>query len=470
MATEEISRTALGEATVAELEQTLAGELIRPGDEAYDEARKIWNGAHDKRPALIVRCADTADVVRAVELARSEGLLVAVRGGGHSIPGFSTCDDGIVIDLTPMKAVDVDPDARSARAGGGVTWAEFDAATQAHGLATTGGLVSTTGLGGFTTGGGVGWLMRAHGLACDNLLSAEVVTADGQVVTASADENTDLYWGIRGGGGNFGILTSLEYRLHPVGPTVASGPIFYPGDRAEEVLRFFRDFAEQVPDELSLLANVLTAPPAPFLPEEWHGKRLVALLGCYAGDVDAGLEAMQPMRELGDPVADLIGEMPYVEMQALVDALYPRGARAYFKAGYLSALDDDAIETLARYHQTAAPAAEIHIHHFGGAVARVKDDATAYGERQAPYVLNIIALSHQPEGFDENVEWAQRLYADIEPSLTGGAYINYLSAEGADRVRAAYGEEKFARLQALKDRYDPTNLFRLNQNIPPSAG
>jgi FAD/FMN-containing dehydrogenase len=469
MAAEEVTPNASGEGIVAELEKALTGDVIRPGDESYDEARKIWNGAHDQRPALIVRCAETADAVRAVEFARSEGLLVAVRGGGHSIPGFSTCDDGIVIDLSPMKSVDVEPDARTARAGGGVTWGEFDSATQAHGLATTGGLVSTTGLGGFTTGGGVGWLMRAHGLACDNLLSADVVTADGQVVTASADEDSDLYWGIRGGGGNFGILTSLEYRLHPVGPTVAAGPIFHPGDRVRGVLGFFREFVEGVPDELTLLAIALTAPPAPFLPEEWHGKRLVALIGCYAGEVEAGLDAMQPMRELGDPVADLIGEMPYVDMQSLVDALYPRGTRAYMKAGYLSALDDRAIETVARHHQSAAPAAEIHIHQFGGAVARVEDEATAYGDRRSPYILNVIALAHEPEGWDDDVEWARRLYTDMEPSLTGGTYINYLSAEGADRVRAAYGDEKFARLQALKDRYDPTNLFRLNQNIPPSG-
>ena len=469
MTAQQDTHTTLGEGTVAELEQGLTGELIRAGDEAYDEARKVWNGAHDKRPALIVSCADTADVVRAIEFARSEGLLVAVRGGGHSIPGFSTCDDGIVIDLSPIKSIDVDPGSRTARAGGGVNWAEFDAATQAHGLATTGGLVSTTGLAGFTTGGGVGWLMREHGLACDNLLAAEVVTADGQVLRASADENSELYWGIRGGGGNFGILTSLEYRLHPVGPTVAGGPIFYPGDRVDEVLGFFREFVGEVPDELTLLANALTAPPAPFLPEEWHGKRLVALIGCYAGEVEAGLAAMQPMRELGDPVADLIGEMPYVELQSLVDALYPHGTLAYMKAGYLSELDDGAIETVARYHRSAPPAAEIHIHQFGGAVARVDDDATAYGDRRSPYILNVIALAHEPEGWEDDVAWAQRLYADMEPSLTGGAYINYLSAEGADRVRAAYGEEKFARLQSLKDRYDPTNLFRLNQNIPPTA-
>jgi FAD/FMN-containing dehydrogenase len=459
MATEEVG-----------LDEALNGDLIRPGDDAYEEARRIWDGTHDRRPALIARCADTSDVVRALEFGRSEGLPIAVRGGGHSIPGFSTCDDGLVIDLSPMKGIQVDPEARTAKAGGGVVWGEFDAQTQAHGLATTGGLISTTGIAGFTTGGGIGWLMRKQGLACDNLLSAEVVTADGRVVKASADENPDLYWGVRGGGGNFGILTEFEYGLHPVGPTVAAGPVFYPGDRADEVLRFFRDFVDQVPDELTLLANLLTAPPAPFLPEEWHGKKLIGLIGCYAGEPEDGLAAMQPMRDLGDPVADLIGPMPYVQIQSLVDPLYPRGTFAYMKAGYLRELDDHAIETMIRYHQDAtSPASEIHVHQFGGAVARVGDDETAYGDRQAPYILNILPMAHEPEGFETHVDWGQRLYADIEPSMTGGAYINYLSAEGGERVRAAYGPEKFARLQALKDKWDPTNLFRLNQNIPPSG-
>jgi FAD/FMN-containing dehydrogenase len=459
MATEEVG-----------LDEALNGDLIRPGDDGYEEARRIWDGTHDRRPALIARCADTSDVVRALEFGRSQGPPIAVRGGGHSIPGFSTCDDGLVIDLSPMKGIQVDSEARTIKAQGGVVWGEFDAQTQAHGLATTGGLISTTGIAGFTTGGGIGWLMRKHGLACDNLLSAEVVTADGRVVKANADENPDLYWGLRGGGGNFGIVTEFEYSLHPVGPTVAAGPVFYPGDRAEEVLRFFRDFVDQVPDELTLLANLLTAPPAPFLPEEWHGKKLIGLIGCYAGEPEDGLEAMQPMRDLGDPVADLIGPMPYVQIQSLVDPLYPRGTFAYMKAGYLRGLDDHAIETMIRYHQDAtSPASEIHVHQFGGAVARVGDDETAYGDRQAPYILNILPMAHEPDGFDTHVDWGQRLYADIEPSMTGGAYINYLSAEGAERVQAAYGPEKFARLQALKDKWDPTNLFRLNQNIPPSG-
>ncbi len=463
-------QSALGTATLSELAQGLRGELIEPGDAGYDEARAIWNGVHDRRPALIVRCAGISDVRHAIGFARSEGLELAVRGGGHSIPGFSTCDDGMVIDLSPMKAIKIDERRRTAIAEGGLTWGELDAETQKHGLAVTGGLVSTTGIAGFTLGGGIGWLMRKHGLACDNLRSADVVTADGQYLTASAEENAELFWGLRGGGGNFGVVTSFEFDLHPVGPTVTAGPVFYPGDRAAEILSFYRDFVEDLPDELTTLANLLTAPPAPFLPEEWHGKKLIGLIGCYAGSTEDGAEAMRPMRQLGEPVADLIGEMPYVEMQRLIDALYPRGTQAYMKAGYLGGLDDEAIATLCRHHREAtSPSSEIHIHQFGGAVARVGEEETAYGERRAPFVLNALAVSHEPGGLDEHIGWAQKLHQELEPSLTGGAYINYLSAEGDERVRAAYGPEKFSRLQALKDRYDPTNTFRLNQNIPPSS-
>jgi FAD/FMN-containing dehydrogenase len=338
---------------------------------------------------------------------------------------------------------------------------------KAHGWADD--VLGITGIGGFTLGGGIGWLMRKYGLACDNLRSAEVVTADGQILTASATENPDLFWGLRGGGGNFGVVTSFEFDLHPVGPTVAAGPVFYPGDRAEEVIRFYRDFARDLPDELSTLLNLLTAPPAPFLPEDWHGKKLIALAGCYSGDPDAGMKVLQPIRDLGDPVADLVGPMPYVQTQSLFDAIWPKGTQAYMKAGYFRELDDHAIETMARFHQTAtSPSSEIHIQHFGGAIARAGEDETAYGERGAPFVLNAIASTHEPGGLETHIDWAQRFYAEIEPSLTGGAYINFLSSEGEDRVQAAYGTEKFARLRALKDRYDPTNLFHLNQNIPPS--
>ncbi len=459
----------LGQATLKEFEEELHGELVARGDSGYDEVRALWNGAHDTHPALIARCLDADDVRHAIGFARSEGLEVAVRAGGHSIPGFSSVEDGLMIDLSPLKSIAVDPAARTARVGAGVTWAELDAATQEHGLAVTGGLVSSTGVAGFTLGGGIGWLMRKHGLACDNLRRAELVTADGRTVVAGAGEGAELLWGLRGGGGNFGVVTSLEFDLHPVGPTVNAGAVFYDGARAAEILRFYREYVRELPDELTTLANLLTAPPAPFLPQEWHGRKLVALIGAYAGDPEEGARAMAPMKELGDPVADLMGPMPYVQMQGLIDALWPKGTQAYMKAGYLNELDDAAIETAARHHQGAtSPASEIHFHHFGGAVARNGEDS-AYGERDAEFVLNVIAVSHEPGGFERHEAWARELYAALEPSLTGGAYVNFLSAEGAERVRAAYGEEKFARLQALKDRYDPTNLFHRNQNVPPTA-
>jgi len=467
MATE---ATTLAEGSIAELAESLAGELIRPGDPSYDEARSVWNGAHDRHPALIVRCAGVADVIRSVEFARSEDLLVAVRGGSHSIPGFSTCDDGIVIDVSALKGVRVDPTASTATAQTGLTWSQLDHETQAFGLALTGGLVSTTGIAGFTLGGGVGWLMRKCGLTCDNLLAADIVTADGSLVRASSEENPDLYWAIRGGGGNFGIATSFDYQLHPVGPTVFAGPMFYPGDLAGTILRFFREWAPQAPDELTAAVSLATAPPVPFLPEEWHGKRVVVIPAMYAGSVEDGELAAQPLRDLGEPIADLMGPMPYVAMQSLLDPLWPPAAHNYFKAGWMRGLDDAAIDTLVRYHQDASsPKSEIHIHQMGGAVGRVPAEATAFGDRSAPFLLNIIASTFTSEGYLEAVQWAQDLHGALEPSLTGGTYVNFLAAEGEDRVRAAYGEDNFARLQAVKDEYDPTNLFRLNQNIPPSA-
>src|SRR3954466_9784401 len=329
MATAATSPHTLGDATLGELEQGLRGQLVRPEDEAYDEARAIWNGAHDRRPALIVRCAGVADVMQVVDFARSEDLPVAVRGGGHSIPGFSTVDGGVVIDLSEMTAVHVDPARSTAVAEGGATWADFDHETQAFGLAVTGGLVSSTGIAGFTLGGGVGWLMRKYGLASDNLIAADVVTADGRLVRASESENPELLWGLRGGGGNFGIATSLEYRLHPVGPNVVAGGIFFAGDRAEEILRSYRDWVRELPDETTTLANLTPAPPAQFLPEEVHGKRVVAILGVHAGDPEEGRRVMQPLKDIADPVADLIDVMPYTMMQGLIDALWERGAHNY---------------------------------------------------------------------------------------------------------------------------------------------
>ena len=470
MTTGTATHTTLGDGSVAELAQALRGELIRPGDAAYDEARAIWNGAHDRRPALIVRCAGTADVIRAIEFARSEDLLVAVRGGGHSIPGFSTVDDGIVIDLSPMRGIRVDPVARTVRAQPGVTWAELDHETQAFGLAVTGGLVSSTGIAGFTLGGGIGWLMRKHGLACDNLVAADVVTADGQLVHASAVENEELFWGLRGGGGNLGVVTSFEFRLHPVGPTVLGGAIFYPGDRAEEILRFYREWVRDVPDELTTLVSLATAPPAPFLPEAWHGRRVVVIPALHAGPVQDGERAVRALRELGEPIADLLGPLPYAAQQSLLDALWGPGAHNYFKAGWMRGLDDAAIDTLVRHHESVtSPTTEIHVHHMGGAVAQVPAGATAFGDRSAPFLLNIAASTPTADGFDAAVAWTQALYRALEPALTGGTYVNFLSAEGEERVQAAYGADTYARLAALKQAYDPANVFRLNQNIRPHA-
>jgi FAD/FMN-containing dehydrogenase len=467
MTTEAIPHV-LGDATMAEFEQGLSGRLIRPGDDGYDAARAIWNGAHDRRPALIVRCGGVADVMRAVGFARSENLDVAVRGGGHSIPGFSTNDGGIVIDLSAMRSVRVDPERRTAVAQGGCTWADLDHETQAFGLAVTGGLVSSTGIAGFTLGGGIGWLMRKYGLAADNLIGADVVTADGCLVHASESENPELLWGLRGGGGNFGIVTSLEFRVHPVGPTVLAGPIFYAGERAAEILEFYRDWVKTLPDEVTTLVNLTTAPPAPFLPEESHGKPIVAVIAVYSGDPEEGRALVQPLKDLGDPIADLIGPMPYTMMQSLLDGLWERGAYNYFRSSYLDRLDDAAIEaTLDRYAAKPSPNSEIHFHHFGGAVARVGEDDTAFGGRSAQYVLNVIARQPGAEGFDGNVAWARSTTEALAPVSSQGAYTNFMGDADDARLRASYGPAKYDRLVALKRRYDPTNLFRLNQNITP---
>jgi len=463
-----ITPQVLGDATLAELEQGLRGQLIRPSDEGYDEARAVWNGAHDGRPALIVRCAGVADVMRAVDFARSEDMLVAVRGGGHSVPGFSTCDGGLVVDLSAMTAVRVDSALRTASAEGGCTWAVFDHETQAFGLAVTGGLVSTTGLAGFTLGGGIGWLMRKVGLACDNLVAADVVTADGQLVHASEEENSELLWGLRGGGGNFGIATSLEYRLHPIGPMLMAGPIFFAGERAEEVLRFYRDWVRELPDEVTTLANLTTAPPAPFLPEAVHGKPIVAVIAVHAGEPEHGRALVAPLKDLGDPIVDLIGVMPYTAMQSLLDGLWTRGAHNYMRSAYLDELSDAAIAaTVSRHQAVPSPHSEIHLHQFGGAVAHAGGDDAAFGDRSAQYVLNVIARSPDAEGFDANVAWARGTTEALAPVSRDGAYVNFMGDAHDERLRASYGDTNYERLVALKRRYDPTNLFQLNQNITP---
>jgi FAD/FMN-containing dehydrogenase len=460
----------LGDATVAELAAELRGSVICPGDAGYDEARALWNGAHDRHPALIVQCAGPADVAAALRFARSQKLEVAVRGGGHSIPGFSGVDDGIVIDLSPMRGILVDPVGRRAIVQGGCTWRDVDLETQAHGLATTGGLVSSTGVAGFTLGGGIGWLMRTYGLAADNLISADVVTADGEMVHASATDNADLFWALRGGGGNFGVVTSFEFQLHQVGPTLAGGAVFYPGDDAETILRGWREWLPSAPDELTTVVNLLTAPPAPFIPEQWHGKRLAAIVGLHSGSVEAGLEALAPLRALAEPAADLFGPIPYIAMQSLIDPIYGPGNGNYFKSHHLAELPDDAIEALVAAHRSAtSPMSEIHVHDLRGAVANEPAGGSAFPYRAAPLLLN--AIGRWPGGGDgpEHVEWTRELVKSMEPYGTGAAYVNFLSdPEDVGRLRSAYGDETYDRLVAAKKRWDPDNVFHLNQNIRPN--
>jgi FAD/FMN-containing dehydrogenase len=464
------AQNVLGEATVGELQAAVRGQVIRPGDSNYDEARAVWNAAHDKHPALIVRCTGAADVIKAIEFARSQGLPLAVRGGAHSIAGFSTVDGGVVIDLSPMKAVTVDPQRRRAVAQGGATWADFDHETQAFGLAVTGGLVSTTGLGGFTLGGGIGWLLRKHGLTCDNLVSADVVTADGRQLHADAEQNSDLFWALRGGGGNFGVVTSMEFALHPVGPTVVGGLLFFPGDAARDVLTGWRRLTTSMPDELTSLVDLTTAPPVPFLPESVHGKPIVALGAVYSGPLDAGDDVVRPLRTLADPVADLLGPVPYAAMQQMLDPLWQAGAHNYFTSAMMDDLPDPAVEELiARWSAKPTPQSEIHVHHAGGALARVSASASAFSQRTSPYLLNVIARSVDGVGFDDDAAWARGTRAALAAYGPDTMYVNFTGEAGDDKARASYPPETYAKLVSIKKRYDPTNVFRLNQNIPPTA-
>jgi FAD/FMN-containing dehydrogenase len=448
-----------GEATVGELASVLRGSLIRPDDPDYDEARAIWNGAHDRRPALIVRCRGTADVLRTVEFARSEGLPLAVRGGGHSIPGFSTVDDGIVLDLSLMKGIRVDPGRRVVTAQAGCLWADVDAETQAFGLAVTGGLISTTGIGGFTLGGGIGLLVRRCGLTCDNLIGADVVTADGRLLRVTEDEHPDLLWALRGGGGNFGAVTSFDFRLYEVGPTVFSGLVFYRGADAARVLDGFRSAASSAPDELSMVINLTTAPPLPFLPEEVHGQPVVVVLGMWSGNPADGDAATQPFRTLAPVVTDLFAPMPYTAMQSLLDPLFPRGMWNYFRSAFFD--DLDAARLIEAYARVPNELSELHIHHLGGAMGRVPADATAFGNRNHAFLLNVVARSADSAGYRPAVDWAREASRAAGPDAA--SYVNF-TGEGS-----SYPKDTYDRLVAVKDRYDPTNLFRLNQNIRPSA-
>lgn len=450
------------------LRDGFSGEVLRPEQPGYEEARRVFNGMTDRRPALIARCASTADVAAAVNAAREHGLVVAVRCGGHSFSGLSTCDDGMLIDLGGLKSIAVDPPGRTARAGGGVLWGEFDAATQPYGLHTPGGRVTTTGLGGFTTGGGYGWTSSKFGLACDNLISVEMVLADGRIVRASEREHADLFWGIRGGSGNFGVITEFEFRLHPLGPQVLAGLMAFPADRASQVLPAWRDWADAAPAEVSTGCAVVTAPPEPFVPADLHGQPVLVLLVLYVGDPADGAAAVRPLRDLS-PALDRVGPMPYTAFQAILDPFSPRGFRSYARGEYLPALTDAAIgEFLAHAAGLAAagaPLSQMVIFRIGQAIAAVPDEATAFCHRDARYLFHPISIWADPDD-DEKMIAANRAFtAAMRPFGTGAAYLNFTPE--ADRVRDAYGEDKYARLVALKDTYDPANLFRLNQNIRP---
>ena len=453
---------------VGALRGSFLGELLLPGDSIYEECRKVFNAMHDKRPALIARCTCTADVVAAVNFARQNRLLVAVRCGGHSVAGLSICDGGILIDLAGLKRIEVDPQARTAVAGGGVLWGEFDAATQRHALHTPGGRVTTTGLGGFTTGGGYGWTSSKYGLTCDNLISAEVVLADGRVVTASEQENQDLFWGIRGGGGNFGIVTEFKYRLHPLGPIVLAGLAIWPIERAPQVMRAWRDYVDGAPDELSTACAILTAPPEEFVPGHLRGQVVLAVVAMYVGDPEKGATVIQPLKDLG-PAVDLIQPMPYTAFQAIIDPMAPKGFRSYWRGEYLKGLDDEAIDTFIRHGSELAaagkPLSQMIIFRIGQGVAATAEDATAFSHRDANYLFHPISMWQQPADDDRLISASRAFCSAMRPFSTGGAYLNFTPE---DRVRDAYGDAKYARLLALKDRYDPDNLFRLNQNIRPS--
>jgi FAD/FMN-containing dehydrogenase len=451
------------------LRQVIEGEVIRRGDPAYDEARRVWNGAIDRSPAMIVRCAEVPDVVAAVRFARERDLLVSVRGGGHGVGGHAVCDGGLVIDLSPMKAIEVEPSRRTARAQAGVLWGEFDRETQAFGLATTGGVVTHTGIAGLTLGGGIGWLMRKHGATVDNLLSAEVVTADGDVITASAQEHPDLFWAIRGGGGNFGIVTSFVYRLHAVGPNVLAGPIFHALEDAPELLRFYRDFIAQAPDELTTIFNLRRTPSLPLLPPELHGRPVAMVVACYAGTLREGEAVLRPLRAFGSPLFDAIRARQYTSLQSMFDATVPHGWHYYWRSAELPPLSDGAIDTLVEHAVVqTSPLSYCITFHLGGAVSRIGDEETAFSQRDATHNVNIngvwIEDDEEPE---RHVEWTRRFHAALEPLAFDRVYVNFLGEEGAERVRSAYGDEKYDQLSALKEKWDPGNFLRHNQNIEP---
>jgi hypothetical protein len=457
----------LDPAAVRELERSFRGQVLRPIDPRYDEERRVWNGSVNRFPALIARCAGVADVRAVVRFAQQTGLATAVRSGGHSFPGLSVCDGGIVIDLSSMTGIRVDPDARTARVQAGALLSDLDRETQEFGLAVPAGVVSHTGVAGLTLGGGIGWLMRKHGLTIDQLLAVDLVTADGQFVKASATENSELFWGLRGGGGNFGIVTEFEFQLNPVGPILLAGPIFWPMEDSPDVLRFYREWIANAPDELTTIVFHRRAPALPGVPVHVRGKLVVVVGCCYAGPVEAGEDVVRQLREFGSPLLDLCAPMPFTALQTMLDPSFTPGWRYYMRSCDVAELTDDVIDITAEHAlRMTSPRTTFPIFHQGGAVAQVADHDTAFNGRSAGHSINVTAITETAHGFDEECEWARGLWSALEPHQTS-VYVNFLMDEGEERIRAAYGAQKYARLKALKQRYDPDNFFRLNQNIPP---
>ena len=460
-------RTELDQSAVTDLERAFSGELIRPDHPAYNERRAIWNASIDRHPALIARCRSVRDVVTALRFARRTELTTAVRGGGHSFPGHSSCDDGLVIDLSLMNEVRVDPERRTATCGAGVLLGDLDRETQRHGMAVPAGIVTHTGLAGLTLGGGIGWLMRKLGATVDQLASVELVTAAGEVVRASETENLDLFWGVRGGGGNFGIVTEFEFRLNEIGPTVLAGPIFWPIAESPKLLRFYREWIADAPDELMTIVIHRKAPPLPFVPQELHGELIAGVVCCWCGDIEEGEKVLAPLRKFGSPVMDVCAPKPYVEHQAMLDPSFPHGWWYYMRACEVAELNDEVIDlTVEHSMRINSPRTGFPIWQMGGAVSRADEDSTSFNDRGNGFTFNITAATDGPEGFDAEREWVRDFWGSLGP-YHESVYVNFLMEEGEERVRQAYGPARYDRLKALKQKWDPDNFFRLNQNIRP---
>jgi FAD/FMN-containing dehydrogenase len=459
---------AITQEAVAALRARVRGAVLTSGEDGYDAARRVWNATIDRRPDVIVRCAGAADVRAAVDFARSAGTVLAVRGGGHNIAGSAVCDGGVMIDLTPMKSVRVDPVARIARVEPGVTLGEFDREAQAFGLVTPTGINSTTGIAGLTLGGGFGWISRKFGLTIDNLMSVDVVTADGELVRASEKDHPELFWGLRGGGGNFGVVTSFEFRLQPLGPEVMSGLIVYPLSQARDLVRRYRDIVAAAPDELTCWFVMRAAPPLPFLPKEVHGTGIIAFAACYAGPMDAAERAMKPLRAMGTPIADVVGPHPFAGWQTALDPLLTPGARNYWKSHSFTALDDGLIDVLVAYtNKLPSPETELAFAQLGGAINRVPADATAYPHRNIAFLINLHTRWRDPAADATCIAWARSLFDACTPFASGGTYVNFIPEDDKDGVKRAYlGNAR--RLAAIEAKYDPHNLFRVNQNIRPT--